>query len=817
MREKFTPDEADRWKWLTRWNIRTVLDIGANAGQFASEIRRVLPEAMIYSFEPLSDCYERLLKTMKECSKFGAFQLALGDIDLQTDMHRSEFSQSSSLLPMSELHKQAFPFTRRHTTEGVTVRKLDEVVRDLEIAGNMLVKLDVQGYEDKVIAGGYQTINAASVLIVEASFEALYQGQPSFGAIFDTLRAMGFTYHGNLGQLQSPQDGSVLQADCIFLKGDKPIASKVDEIRDWERRGKPIPPPEALKRRTIREYAEKASIRSFIETSTFHGETVDAVQDAFDKLFSVELDQTLYLRAKERFSGFPQISIIHGDSGALGEILSGLREPCLFWLDGHSSSIHRGDSTAEGVRETPILRELDHILNHSIAGHVILIDDARLFVGGDHYPTIDELRQVLLTRRPEWIVEVKDDIIRIHSPHAMAGCCHLPFIKPVESVRYSRCVGESKGVEYWSRVYEGGNVIYKQGTLDLARYEAGLLSRIGGDGVPNALETIRENGYSVATLENVRGTSLIQARASLCATPEAFQTFVNGCLDLLRHLQLAGVVHRRIGVESILVREGRPVLIDFECARSRTKPDWEPLGPLDCDSAAEAADWDVHCLGRVLEDLSRGHYPIFDLAINMMTESEPSLRLSDLGTLKRWFAAATVCGKEASRQKFWWGKGFSNAPAADTEVQQWTAVVWELLGEIAKRSGTLKSGTQRTWRAAVHLSLQEITETIPQGGTFILADEDQWGTDEVIEGRRRIPFLEQGMQYWGPPADDHVAIHELQRLRRSGAGFIVFGWPAFWWLEHYTGFHRHLRSEYLCVRENDRLLIFDLQKSEPRA
>jgi hypothetical protein len=82
----------------------------------------------------------------------------------------------------------------------------------------------------------------------------------------------------------------------------------------------------------------------------------------------------------------------------------------LFWLDGHYS----GGITAKGPLDTPIVKELDSILNHSVTGHVILIDDARCFVGENDYPTIDELREILHTERPRWVFEVKDDIIRIH-------------------------------------------------------------------------------------------------------------------------------------------------------------------------------------------------------------------------------------------------------------------------------------------------------------------------------------------------------------------------------------------------------------------
>jgi len=107
-----------------------------------------------------------------------------------------------------------------------------------------------------------------------------------------------------------------------------------------------------------------------------------------------------------------------------------------------------------------------------------------------------------------------------------------------------------------------------------------------------------------------------------------------------------------------------------------------------------------------------------------------------------------------------------------------------------------------------------ILTTIPEGSPFILVDEDQWGTGELVFGRRRISFLEKEGQYWGPPADDETAIRECKRLRQNGASFIVFPWHSFWWLDYYKGFHDYLRSNYRCILQNERLIVFDLRVAE---
>jgi hypothetical protein len=102
-----------------------------------------------------------------------------------------------------------------------------------------------------------------------------------------------------------------------------------------------------------------------------------------------------------------------------------------------------------------------------------------------------------------------------------------------------------------------------------------------------------------------------------------------------------------------------------------------------------------------------------------------------------------------------------------------------------------------------------LVRLIPPGMPFILVDDDQMRSD--LPHARALPFLEKNGKYWGPPADDATAIRELARLRRTGARYIAFTWPAYWWTEHYGEFYRHLCEKFRRVHEDDALLLFDLQ------
>ena len=216
---RFEPKKKDRFKWIRDLDIRTVLDVGAHTGEFAAEIHAILPQATIYSFEPLREIYDVLVERMSQLPKFQAFHFALGSEASETEIHRSvEHTPSSSILRMDSLHKRAFPFTSKEVPEKIVIKRLDDVAGALDLAENILIKLDVQGFEDKVILGGPKTIQMAKLLIVETSFESLYVGQPLFDTIYEMMRRMGFAYHGNFGQLLNPIDGNILQADAIFVK-----------------------------------------------------------------------------------------------------------------------------------------------------------------------------------------------------------------------------------------------------------------------------------------------------------------------------------------------------------------------------------------------------------------------------------------------------------------------------------------------------------------------------------------------------------------------------------------------------------------------
>ncbi|OGH88684.1 MAG: hypothetical protein A3J93_01140 [Candidatus Magasanikbacteria bacterium RIFOXYC2_FULL_42_28] len=181
-------------------------------------------------------------------------------------------------------------------------------------------------------------------------------------------------------------------------------------ITDWYRAGRPLPPPHIIKERIIKKYRRQFGINTLVESGTFLGDMIAATLQNFKRLYSIEVSSKLAIQAKQRFDAEKKVTIIEGDSGkVMASLLQQINEPVLFWLDGHYSA----GITGKGELETPIYKELDTILNHQIKNHIVLIDDARLFVGKDDYPTLAELKKFVKKYRPTVRMRVKTDIIRI--------------------------------------------------------------------------------------------------------------------------------------------------------------------------------------------------------------------------------------------------------------------------------------------------------------------------------------------------------------------------------------------------------------------
>jgi hypothetical protein len=193
---------------------------------------------------------------------------------------------------------------------------------------------------------------------------------------------------------------------CILNK--KRMLNEYVVFNDWLRNDCHGLPPHVFKQNTILEFQKKTGFDTLVETGTYLGDMVEAQKKFFKKIYSIELSTKLYKMAKSRFSKDGNVEIVQGDSGRmLSTIVSKLDKPAIFWLDGHYS----GNITAKGDKECPVYEELDAIFKGRISNHVLLIDDARCFVGQGDYPTIEELTKFIECRIPGYKLEIKKDIL----------------------------------------------------------------------------------------------------------------------------------------------------------------------------------------------------------------------------------------------------------------------------------------------------------------------------------------------------------------------------------------------------------------------
>jgi len=201
---------------LAARGIQTVIDVGANQGQYADHVRTLGFQGHIHSFEPGSAAFALLERASRQDPTWEAHQLALGSEAGVAELMVAQNSVSSSLLPVERAHLDAAPQSRTDSTERVTVSTLDRECERAE--GPLLVKIDTQGYELPVLRGARDTMSRIAAVQVELSFAPLYAGQSSYLGLLTFLADAGFTPFQLIPGFSDPQSGRLLQADLVTVR-----------------------------------------------------------------------------------------------------------------------------------------------------------------------------------------------------------------------------------------------------------------------------------------------------------------------------------------------------------------------------------------------------------------------------------------------------------------------------------------------------------------------------------------------------------------------------------------------------------------------
>ena len=205
---------------LQQFGIDLVLDVGANQGQFATEIRRIGFEGNILSFEPLSAAHSKLLQASNSDAKWDVYsRCALGDHDGEVVINIAKNSLSSSILPMLDSHKDAAPGSIYQGTETSAIKTLDSVAMPyLTEFRAPFLKIDTQGFESKVLDGAIKTLPLLRGILVELSLVPLYEGQHLWMEMIQRLQSEGFLLWMFDPVFSDPRDGRTLQVDGVFYR-----------------------------------------------------------------------------------------------------------------------------------------------------------------------------------------------------------------------------------------------------------------------------------------------------------------------------------------------------------------------------------------------------------------------------------------------------------------------------------------------------------------------------------------------------------------------------------------------------------------------
>jgi FkbM family methyltransferase len=217
-----TSTGAQLHRLLEHCGIDLVLDVGANSGHYATELRAHGYAGKIVSFEPLAAAYAELAAAAGGGPRWRiAPRMALGEKDGEIDIRIAGNSLSSSILDMLPAHEQAAPGSAFVGSERVLLRRLDHVAPEYVMgAKSVLLKIDTQGYEDRVLNGASGVLDRMTAIQTELSLVPLYAGQPLFDEMRGKIEALGFVLFAVFPGYVHDRTGQTLQLDGFFLRRD---------------------------------------------------------------------------------------------------------------------------------------------------------------------------------------------------------------------------------------------------------------------------------------------------------------------------------------------------------------------------------------------------------------------------------------------------------------------------------------------------------------------------------------------------------------------------------------------------------------------
>lgn len=212
-------DLKRRMAMFSHFGVNKILDVGANIGGYAMELRELGFKGKIISFEPLSATYGILKKNAANDNNWDTVNIALGSNDEETFINVAGNVNSSSLLNMLPDHLNSAPQSSYVGKEKIIVCKLDTVLKDYQSNGDvMLLKIDTQGFEKQVLDGAVNSLSGITGIQLEMSLLPLYSGSILYLEMIEFLKNKGFKLYSLENGFSNPDTGQLLQVDGIFFR-----------------------------------------------------------------------------------------------------------------------------------------------------------------------------------------------------------------------------------------------------------------------------------------------------------------------------------------------------------------------------------------------------------------------------------------------------------------------------------------------------------------------------------------------------------------------------------------------------------------------
>lgn len=214
-----TPELDRRIKLLKNYNIDVILDVGANIGQYGSELRNIGYTGRIISFEPTSEAFSKLEKTASKDNLWEVNNISLGERDGESTINIAKNSVSSSILKDLPQLTDSAPEATFIRKETIKIKKLDSVFESLNIKDkNIYLKIDTQGYEKMVLDGALESLEYVKGIQIEMALIPSYEGSLTFEEMSEKLKNLGFKLTTIESGHYNKKTGELLEVDGVFFK-----------------------------------------------------------------------------------------------------------------------------------------------------------------------------------------------------------------------------------------------------------------------------------------------------------------------------------------------------------------------------------------------------------------------------------------------------------------------------------------------------------------------------------------------------------------------------------------------------------------------